>query len=271
MHRSTCAAPGEWYLPEGFLTQSLDQDSDSEVTTGGANITESLQETYRDRLLDGLECNNRNSGLSIQEEEEDIFSETRQEILNLLATKYGFYLDQQEEEEQQFVRAALQLLKTGVPLENEDYYSKPPPPVRQNTLDLSVLKDDSASDDKVGEASGSEAEEDFPKKGLQARSNTLTEFKDLPGLQEEEQCTQPAFLEELQEGLRRRGLKWTLSTEEDLSPRNEEQSQTDTSENVVDTSQESEVIAPSEDAPCEEESGGQGDSIMHTLAHNFQL
>lgn len=268
LHPSIHAAPGEWYLPEGFLTQPLDQDSDCDFTVGGANVNESLQETYRDRLLAGFESNAQDSAWSHQEEI-NLYSEARQEILNLLGTKYGFYMEQQEEEEQQFVKDALEELKGGLSSKNDDYYSKPPPPVRQNTIDLSVLKDDSAMDEKSGEESGSETES-YPKKGFQARSNTLnlTEFDELAELQKEDQCSQPGFLEELQEGLRRRGLKWTLSTE-DLSPSNEEQSQTEPSDNVVDASQEFEATAPSEDALSEEE--GEGDSIMHTLTHCFQL
>lgn len=214
----------------------MDQDSDNDFTIGGASINESAQETYRDRLLAELRVNTQEPRLS-KGKQTDILRdipEMRQEILNLLGEKYGFNTDQ-DEEEHQYEEAALQNLICG-PLSEGDGYPRKPLQPRQRNLDYSVLNDGSAVNEKAEGESGSETEECYLKKGFQARQNTLnlSEFKEHTDLPEEDQCSWPGFLEELQEGLRRRGMDWRLSSEEDSCHSNDEHSQSGASENLAD-------------------------------------
>lgn len=230
------------------MDQSLDQDSDNDFMMGGASINQSAQETYRDRLLDGLRTSAQESLWSQGEQ-----MGTKQEILNLLKEKYGFDMDVDDEEdeaerqyeevassylgddevERQFEEVAASYLK-GEGIMQDDSDLRKRMQARQHTLDLSGLKNESPFYDEGKGESESDTEETYPSEGFQARHNTLnlSEFQegaDVPG---QDQCSPPGFLEALEEGLRKRKVRWRLSSEEDSSPGNEEQQQTGASENV---------------------------------------
>ena len=233
--------PGEWYLPEGFLNQSLEHESDNDLTIGGASIDESAHETYRDRLLAGLGFSASDSILSKQEQTDILraLPETRQDILNLLGTKYGFHMDEEEDEVEEEEEVTLQELKDEF-LSN---YPRKPQQTKQIIMNQFALSDGSALNEIPEENSGLDREESCTKKRLQARQNTInhSEFKEDTDLLEEDNCSTLGFLEELQEGLRRRGMKWQLSTEESINHSNNEYSPNETLDNIVDTPLESTV------------------------------
>lgn len=246
------AASGEWYLPEGFLNQSFDQDPDTDFTVGGASINQSIQETYRDRLLEELRASAEDTFWSLKEQKG-----LKQDVLNLLKQKYGFDmdLDEENEEDKQYRDAALSFLK-GETVPKSDSNPRKPQQLRQHTLDLSALKNESALHDEGSWESESDTEETNLQKGFQARHNTLnlSEFQEENDLHEENQCSPPGFLEALQEGLRKRKVTWRLSSEEDSSPGNEEHQQSGFIENVQ---QEPKVGDSPEISDC---CGGDGES-----------